>query len=110
MAELLLLAAPGCDVGCITCVRSCAIAQIQLAWWAREEERLLRDRRPECPDWQAERREAQEHLERLRRDIRAACPPSAADQATRRGLPSLRLVHSEPGPIAPELREQRIPG
>lgn len=108
-----LLQSPGCDIGCSDCSRSCAIAQIQLAWWMREEERLLRDRPPladrRFPPWRDEILEAQGHLERLRRDIRAACPPASASRAERPRSPVPVLVWSDGRSAGPAPHPRKTP-
>lgn len=42
--EPLTLSEPACEIGCRTCLMSCAILPARLAWWERELERLYRER------------------------------------------------------------------
>ena len=69
---------PACAMGCDPCFRRCALARIQIGWWEREEERLLRARvRQTDPcrgEWLADLREAQEHLQRLRQETKPFAP------------------------------------
>lgn len=88
----------GCEVACVGCTRSCAVAQIQLTWWLAEQERLLRDRPPltsrRYPAFREDLREAQGHLQRIERDIARACPVPVAGLARLRQKPALALVYS----------------
>lgn len=73
-----LLSEPACDLGCAPCSRRCAVAQIQISYWAREEERLLRERVAVADrhwhQWRDDLAEASAHVTRLRQDILSACP------------------------------------
>jgi len=87
-----LLAEPACEVGCAPCSRRCAVAQIQLSWWSREEERLLRERGMVAErhrgQWREDLAEAATHVTRLRRDILSACPVTPlAGRAARLAAP-----------------------
>lgn len=69
------LSEPACDVGCMPCERKCAVANIKLSWWLREQEDLLRLRSIDDPvRWQEEIAEAEGRVTQLRQDIERACP------------------------------------
>jgi len=88
----------GCEVRCVGCTRTCAVAQIQLTWWLAEQERLLRARPAlssrRYPAFREGLREAQGHLQRLERDIAHACPQPSEGLARLRQKPALTLVYS----------------
>lgn len=76
------LTAPGCEVGCSDCVRSCAVATIQLAWWAREADRLFASPPADPDSLVADLAEADDQVARLRADLERVSPsPIAAFQS-----------------------------
>jgi len=88
MAQDLLVAA-GCERGCSSCYRSCAVAQIGLAWWSDKLRDLISQPRPAGVDRSLSRRriaEAQGHVARLQ----AKTVPLRAPQSKQR--PALRLI------------------
>lgn len=88
-----------CVTGCDPCFRRCALARIHLAWWEREEERLLRERAcragPNRAQWMAELAEAQECVRRFRQETRLSAPnfPGAAWPAGFPGSPARARLH-----------------
>ena len=92
------LSEPACAAGCNPCLRGCALARIKLAWWEKEEARLLRSAVP-APDpgrdaWLSELAEAAERLQALRQQTRPCAPSSrgaAFPEGFRAGPPGVLL-------------------
>ena len=94
-----ILSEPACAAGCDPCVRSCALARIKLAWWEREEKRLLLAAVPALDPhrgaWLSELAEAAERLQALRQQTRPCVPscPDAAFPEGSRGGRRAALLH-----------------
>ena len=93
------LSEPACAAGCDPCLRSCAMAQIKLAWWEKEEARLLcaavPARDPGRGVWLLQLAEAAERLQALRQQTRPCVPscPDAAFPEEFRGGQRAALLH-----------------
>ena len=78
------LSQPACAAGCNPCLRSCALARIKLAWWEKEETRLLFAVVPAAGPyraaWLAQLAEAAERLRQLRPQTKP-CAPSCRGAA-----------------------------
>ena len=93
------LAEPACLEGCDPCLRRCAMGRIKLAWWEKEEMRLLRAPAPSVAPgrgaWLSQLAEAAERLQQLRQDT-TPFAPSCRGEAFRgeyRAEPPPALLH-----------------